>query len=353
MRRPRLTLPAPAAELWRRIAPAVREEIATIGGGAPHYTIGGGSVLAARWGHRHSYAVDLIVDPKAALGMLAEGNNPASRFEAKMRALGGRPAFDSDLRLWRIPFEDGRRKLDLWATRPLLGAGEHVATIEERTERVLSSAQILRGKLERSQDHLARDVFDLAKAAEKEPDALEAAINAISRELADSIAQSFHWAGPAIANDAEEALSGVPAAERIEPRQLGNRGAQAISGALYAMCRIETRDGAIEVTTGTTAREKRTTRIEAGEAETDFEARGLTAYLEGRGPGAAALLDYARTACARYRERLLFEADAHGVTAWRTATAGMNLLVGNAADAHEERRTGAPAQRNRGGGHER
>lgn len=200
MRHPRLTLPAPAAELWRRIAPAVREEIAAISDGAPHYTIGGGSVLAARWGHRHSYDVDLMVDPKAVLGMLAEANNPASRFEARMRALGGRPAFDSDLRLWRIPFEDGRRKLDLWATRPLLGAGEHVATIEERTERVLSSAQILRGKLERSQDHLARDVFDLAKAAEKEPEALEAAVNAISRELADSIAQSFHWAGPAIAN---------------------------------------------------------------------------------------------------------------------------------------------------------
>ena len=45
--------------------------------------------------------------------------------------------------------------------------------IDGRLETALSSAQILRGKLERADEPLARDVFDIVKANEKEPDALE------------------------------------------------------------------------------------------------------------------------------------------------------------------------------------
>ena len=69
---------------------------------------------------------------------------------------------------------------------------------------------VLRGKLERAEEPLARDVFDLIEANEKEPEALEAAVNAISREAAESIAQNHHWAAPTIAADAEKALRGIP-----------------------------------------------------------------------------------------------------------------------------------------------
>ena len=97
MNAPVLTLPAPAAELWKRIAPAVREEIGRITGGEPQYAIGGGSILAARWKHRHSYDVDLVVPPDTPLGMLATANNAASQFEPRLRALGGTPTFSSEL----------------------------------------------------------------------------------------------------------------------------------------------------------------------------------------------------------------------------------------------------------------
>lgn len=217
MSAPVLTLPAPAAELWNRIAPAVREEIGRVTGGEAQYAMGGGSILAARWKHRHSYDVDLVVPPDTPLGMLATANNAASQFEPRLRALGGTPTFSSELGMWRVSFDRDERKLDLWATAPLLGAGERASTIDGRLETVLSSAQILRGKLERSEEHLTRDVYDIAKASDKEPAALEAAINAISRELAERIAQSLHWAGPTIAAEAEDA---VPAQIRGEaPRR--------------------------------------------------------------------------------------------------------------------------------------
>ena len=330
---PTLTLPPAAETLWQAIGETVREELRSISDGHTQYAIGGGSILAARWKHRESYDIDLVVQPDTPLGMLAEANNPAAQFEARMRTLGGKPAFFPMARLWTVSFDEGERKLDLWATAPLLGAGQRACTIDGRLETALSSAQILRGKLERAEEPLARDVFDIIKANEKEPGALEAAVNAISRDAAESIAQNYHWAAPTIAADAERVLRGIREHERIEPRQLGNRaGPHAIGSALYTTCRIHTRNGAIEVTTATNVRGEETIRIEPNNAQRHFEATGLSAHLQPKGPGAKALLDYARTACRQRRDRVVFEADADGVKAWRTATAGMNLTPGNAAD---------------------
>ena len=92
MNAPTLTLPPPAGKLWRRIGATVREEVRSITGAEAGYAIGGGSILAARWEHRYSYDVDLVVPPDTPLGMFAEANNPASGFETRMRALGGTPA---------------------------------------------------------------------------------------------------------------------------------------------------------------------------------------------------------------------------------------------------------------------
>ena len=347
---PTLSLPRPAATLWRAIGQTVRAELRSISDRKTLYALGGGSILAARWKHRDSHDIDLVVQPDTPLGMLSEANNPAARFEASMRALGGTPAFHPMARLWTVSFDKGERKLDLWATVPLLAAGEQTCAIDGRLETALSSAQILRGKLERAEEALARDVFDIVKASEKEPDALEAAVNAISREAAEAIAQNYHWAGPTIASDAETALGGIPEPERIEPKELGNRAAHAISNSRYTRCRIETRSGAIEVTTATNRRGDKTNRIDPGNAGHYFAARGLSAYLDPRGPGAKALLDYARTACRQRRDGVVFEADAHGVNAWRTGKAGMNLAPGNAMDAEErlETRTGGTTRPARG-----
>ena len=333
-----LDLRGPAGDLWRAIGRTVREELTTISTTGTPYAIGGGSILAARWKHRHSYDIDLLVAPDAPIGMLARANNPAARFEPRLRAIGGEPRFYPDEKLWIVEFDDGKRKLDVLARAPLLEKGQQDHTIDGRLENTLSNAQILRGKLERADEPLARDVFDIIKASRKDPEGLEAAVNAVGRDTATRIAHAYHWAGPTIAADAQIAMAGVPANEDVEPRELGHRAAHAVSGALYTKCRIETRNKRIEVTTRTANRGDTTSVIEPDNADDYFERTGLNAYLDPQGPGAKALREYARNACRAERDRTVFEADADGVRAWRTARAGMNLEPGNAADAAEDRR---------------
>lgn len=323
-----LTFPAAAGGLWRRIGPAVREALAETAGTRAPYAIGGGSVLAARWNHRDSWDIDLLVSPETPLGMLAAADNPRSRFEARMREMGGTPVFNRDIQLWTVIFDDGERKLDVWASRPLFRVGEQEWTIDGRPEILLSNAQILRGKLERSDEHPARDVFDFIEARDQDPGALEAAVNAVSRRLAESIAHKLHWAGPAIAAEARTSLRGVAEEPRVQPERLGNRGAKAVSGSIYASCRIETRDGAVVVRTETVAGRRTTRRMTARDVERQFEALGLNAYLKARGPGADALRSYARAASAGRVDALVFEADYESVKAWRTEEAGMNLSPG-------------------------
>ena len=79
---PTLTLPPPAGTLWHAIGETVREELRSISDRQTQYAIGGGSILAARWKHRYSYDIDLVVQPDTPLGMLAEANNPAAAYSA-------------------------------------------------------------------------------------------------------------------------------------------------------------------------------------------------------------------------------------------------------------------------------
>lgn len=85
-----LTFPAAAGGLWRRIGPAVREALAESAGTRAAYAIGGGSVLAARWKHRDSGDIDLLVSPETPLGMLAAADNPGSRRTTRASRPGGR-----------------------------------------------------------------------------------------------------------------------------------------------------------------------------------------------------------------------------------------------------------------------
>ena len=257
-----------------------------------------------------------------ALGRLREDQGDRSAFEARLRALGGTPRYFPDLKLWRVAFDDGKRGLDLWAHEPEIGAGEEQRTIDGRTETVLSTGQILRGKLERADKRLPRDVFDVAKAEAKAPKALESAVNAISAESAEHIALDWYWNGAVIADEAPRRLQGVPDKERVDPGKLGNLAAQAITKAIYTHCRIQTRDGAIEVTTATRGRLPQTVRIAANEAANAFEATGLNGYLETAGPGARELREYALAECGRGRNVLVLNIEPDKPAQWRTESAG-------------------------------
>ena len=155
-----LTLPTPAASLWRATREALTDALTNIGHPGI-YRMGGGTILAARWRHRRSWDIDLQVDPGTDLGKLDENRE----FRAKMKALGGTPSYDPQLKLYRILFDD-EQAIELWSHRPPITRGARREQVDGRNEWLLSTTQILRGKLERGHKKLARDVYDIRMAAE-------------------------------------------------------------------------------------------------------------------------------------------------------------------------------------------
>ena len=125
--------------------------------GRPAYEIGGGTILAARFGHRTSTDIDLTTtDPqKALITMAATGRGLA---EAAAGALGARQSAQET----RITTPHGR--VDITAMRAMPEGQERHAIVDGEVETVLSTAQILHGKLMRADESPARDAYDVVTA---------------------------------------------------------------------------------------------------------------------------------------------------------------------------------------------
>ena len=136
-----LTFPEPAAILWaakRGIVHAIPAEMFARSI-PPH--LGGGTILAARWKHRISTDIDMHLPDRNTLIDLLQDND-----RNIVNQLGGAPDAVAGGRV-KIAFEHGF--LDISTFRPDPPYGHAVATVDGRPETVLSSHQILRGRLER------------------------------------------------------------------------------------------------------------------------------------------------------------------------------------------------------------
>ena len=163
-REEKLTLPEPAASLWRRVCP-VLDVVETYWPNATNlFTLGGGTVLAARWGHRRSQDIDIVA--KRGSGVLRSlQTDRAKDFAALCERAGGHELsylpFTSTL---TVTFSEG--DWDLSELDVLLPGQEAVAQVDGRRVWTLSNAQILGAKIvHRGFDALPRDIFDLAVAA--------------------------------------------------------------------------------------------------------------------------------------------------------------------------------------------
>ncbi len=184
----RLTLPEPARGLWaaardvlHRIEPEDLYEPVVI---PPH--LGGGTVLAARWRHRASTDIDVILPHRTTLADLLQ-DNPKNIVDR----LGGQP--DPS----RTPARERHsadRKIDLAAIEPRPRLGHTEMLVDGRADLVLSNTQILRGKLERTQEMMPRDIFDIATAAREDPAARASALNMLPEARVSAITWSWHGA---------------------------------------------------------------------------------------------------------------------------------------------------------------
>ena len=299
-----LTLPTPATGLWGATREAITDALTKIGRPAV-YRMGGGTILAARWRHRRSSDVDLQVDPGTALARLDE--NPG--FRARMEALGGTPVYDPQLKLYRIRF-DREQAVELWSHRPPISEGATRETVDGREEWVLSTTQILRGKLERAHKKLARDVYDVRAAAELNQESrrsLEQAVNGLAPSRIEAIALDWIVGYGRIGNAARQRLQGLAPGEEQRHYRLASEGAAALHASRYRELQISVKKGTIVVEARTWRNESR--RMETGPAEIDerFEAWGINAYLDENGGGAEPIREASRNAAkAQPRDETIF-----------------------------------------------
>ena len=288
MGREELTLSVTAGQLWERVHRAIADALAHLHSGPHRFQLGGGTALAARWKHRDSFDLDLAVGPDVPLRDLGE---PGSVFRQTMADLGGTATYHA--RQWVIEFDVG--EVDIVQLRPIPPGAEREALVNGRPAMVLDSAQILHGKLERADQALVRDVFDLIKADEHDPRALAAAVNCHSWHDTEVRALMLENADATLERDVRAQLIG--AGEIDDRATLGTQAAAALRGAVYRDVAIWTEGEGAIVECRTRSGAVLRTAIAPGDIDRGLDESGIGHHLRASAFGASRIREALHDAC--------------------------------------------------------
>lgn len=153
-------------KIWETLFARALALIDSVAKSAPplsDWSFGGGTVLMRRYRHRFSRDIDIFISDPQYLGYLSPRLNSAAESMTS--------DYTEDARFIKLRFPEG--EIDFVASAPLT----HHPTITEallgRDVAVETSGEIIAKKLwHRGAQFKARDIFDLALVAEKEPEAL-------------------------------------------------------------------------------------------------------------------------------------------------------------------------------------
>ena len=166
-----------AWEILFRRALEIVDSVAASGTRFDDWSFGGGTVLMRRYRHRVSKDVDLFVPDPQYLGYVSPRlNDTAESLTSKY--------LETAISV-KLFFPEG--EIDFIASAPLTEKPFVIETVLGRRVRVETTAEILAKKVRhRGRDFTARDIFDLAFVATREPGAIES-IRPILRERAKII----------------------------------------------------------------------------------------------------------------------------------------------------------------------
>ena len=228
-----ITLDAPASTTWRRARETVKRLLRRYDEQV-EACLGGGSVLAARWGHRHSNDIDIRAFGRDDLADLTRQNQ-----YNLIEALGGIP-LRAEAQLIACLLGDG--KLDVSATHEPMDGSHREEIVDGQAEKVLTTAQILYRKLDRGTDALVRDAFDLAVAAKMELGELAKAWNAFPKTQQEAIISALESTARRNADGYHAQIDDVPERFEIPPDELNARAILALHGATYTQVGIRITD---------------------------------------------------------------------------------------------------------------
>ena len=218
----KLELPQPAAALWM----ATRDILTNLGPELrPLRTyLGGGTTLAARVKHRRSVDIDVVVMPRADLSRMTRDND-----ENLARRLGGRQMTANAGQI-KVAGPHGIIDLNTAPVAPKRGAS--TAIIAGRHQGVLSTTQIVRGKLERAaRPAPVRDVYDLIRLSLEPATAgsVAAAYGMLPTHRQDRIENILSHRNEAYRLQASTQLE-LTEEPRADMRRLGTAAATALNG---------------------------------------------------------------------------------------------------------------------------
>ena len=274
--REHLKLPEPARGLWKRIRATVHELGSRRPGERIEPYIGGGTTLAARWGHRTSTDIDVTLPGDLSLGDLTRDDE-----HNLARRIGGEAEIENVDEI-KIRCKDG--VLHLARLRPSARGAEEQAVADGKVETVLSNSQILRGKLRRGLTGPVRDVFDVVCAARADPRALATAASMLEERAAERIATRWRLQDKDFEKAAQKELHGVPRRFETDLSRLGSDAAEVLETHRYTRLQIEVGEGDIVITKTVATGALRPERYPADEARSALRRSGVEEHLEANGP---------------------------------------------------------------------
>ena len=213
-----VALPEPGASLLRQTWPTLQEWLRRASG-EPTFVIGGGTMLAARWGHRASKDLDIRVQETNGSGLVVQMAFDAElerRFDRAMKRAGARQRTRLSTRqtiyVFGDPSDEGTPRVDLSEIPATLDTNPVWTQMGPMSFWAAPNAEILAAKWKaRRGALLTRDVYDIATAGLLDGRALQRALTTDGHEQQlDEMVASLEAARQTLAREAKATLSAVP-----------------------------------------------------------------------------------------------------------------------------------------------
>ena len=273
-----LTLPEPARTLLGRTRAILDAYVTPRTPDRSGWQIGGGTILAARWGHRESHDIDLLIHPRTETRFLHP--EVAPELHRRLEVAGATKITVG--RFSQILFEESR--IEMLAADPHPQVGHRRAIVDGGEATVLASSQILTGKFSnRSLNPPVRDLYDLAVAGNTAPRALAIAVNALAGDDIRWRLVSWDMECEKFAEEGPLELHGVPPRYEALRADPAAHARQAVMDAVYRHVRLLAHDGAAVVETENRFGRETRTYDSADDLAERFEGDGINAVLAAAG----------------------------------------------------------------------
>ena len=248
--------------------------------------VGGGCVLAARWGHRRPDGVDVVVQGRRAYDAMVDVRK---KLTALAESCGGSVSWKYVEQAVRIEWLNGTpgtvgslRFLGEVESPP--EHAERLENLEGRLTRTLGNRQILWGKLDRCRDDLhPTDVFDIREAGFRAPEALAAAVNAWPQFTMRCLAQSLRSDAAAVGGAIEEAVWTAAGIVPGDGRLVAEEAGDAVERALYREVTVGVEKGLVRVDRVNGAGRLRPVRWLPDEMAVEAGRTGIAGWLDALG----------------------------------------------------------------------